>query len=68
MPIHRLPLLAVLAFALAACSDSTSLSPKPSTAVNPNLPQAARYLVQLRSPGPVPSALAKLIAKITNKE
>jgi lantibiotic leader peptide-processing serine protease len=62
MPIHRLPLLAVLAFALAACSDSSMLSPKPSAAVNPNLPQAARYLVRLSAPGPVPSALQKLIA------
>jgi lantibiotic leader peptide-processing serine protease len=62
MPNHRLPLLAVLAFALAACSDSSSLAPKQSAAVNMALPQAARYILRLSTAGPVPSALAKVIA------
>jgi subtilisin family serine protease len=62
MPNHRLPLLAVLALALAACSDSSSLAPRRSATASAALPQAARYILRLSATGPVPSALTKLIA------
>jgi lantibiotic leader peptide-processing serine protease len=64
MAIHRIPTLALvgsLAVALAACSDSSTLAPKKETAVAVALPQAARYIVLLANPGPVPSALSSAI-------
>jgi subtilisin family serine protease len=57
----RALLLSTLALTLAACSDSSSLSPRQSTAVMAALPQAARYIVTLSNPGPVPAALATAI-------
>lgn len=50
-----------MAVAIAACSDSSTLAPHQSTAALAALPQAARYMVMLSSPGAVPSTLASAI-------
>jgi subtilisin family serine protease len=51
-----------MALAIAACSDSPTLAPHPTTAALAPLPSAARYMVVLTSPGSVPSALAAAIS------
>jgi lantibiotic leader peptide-processing serine protease len=62
MVISRITALAVLALGLAACSDSSSLAPtRTSSVAQAALPQAARYIVSLSSPGNVPSSLAAAI-------
>jgi subtilisin family serine protease len=63
---YRIPTLArivTLTFALAACSDSSSLAPRSSSSLTTAaLPQAARYIVRLSTAGPVPTALSAAIA------
>jgi len=54
--IRRLPAVAAMALALAACSDSAPLSPAAHTTVQQPLPAAAHYIL-LGPTGPVSSAL-----------
>jgi hypothetical protein len=52
------PLLLVV---LAACSDSLPLAPVAGRVVNEPLPAAARYIVEMASPGPIPAKLASAV-------
>jgi serine protease len=59
--IPTLALSSLMALAIAACSDSSMMAPHQSTAALAALPQAARYMVVLATPGAVPTALASAI-------
>ena len=61
MPRLIIGAVGTLLVALAACSDSLPIAPTRDPLAGQPLPAAARYIVGLASPGPVPARFADAV-------